>query len=199
MKPTLFLLCILISAQSSAQEQDSLFHKNGFVLQFKSAFVDQLGYKYKASTSLTYFLRGTITNEKNTISSSNAVDETLEFDTYIATVGIEYVLTSVEHLSVFAIVSGGVTVNTSQNPFYVTNQHFDYRNSRQTTYSFRPGFGVEYYFTKQFSLSGYQILTYDYSKERVALADPNSPYAPSTSTATSLRAIDATIAITFYF
>jgi len=199
MKTVVLLLFILISNQSFAQEQDSVLHRYGFVLDFSNEFINQIGFKYKASNDLSCFMRGMIKSSQSTLSSPITPDAVEKLDTYIANIGIEYVVARVNDLSLFVLVSGGVRVQNSKRPFYLNETYFTYDNKVQTYYSLFPGVGVEYYFSKQFSLSGYQVVAYEYSKENVTRDTPNPSYQPYSAKSTDFNLLNAKIAITFYF
>ena len=198
MKYILLLFCLLFSNEATAQEKDSALYRYGFILDFKNEFIDQFGFKYKASNDLSYFIRAMIFYDNSTITSPQSDDVINKQNGFTIIIGFEYVITRVYDLSFFVIVGGGVKTYNSGQPYYYNPEYSTYKNDAIMYYSFISGAGVEYYFTKQFSLSGYQTIAFEYSRQNVTSGDPVITNSISSATLTQLKLLSTKIAITFY-
>lgn len=164
MKLFLFVLILIFNLSLHAQEKDSTFCHYGFVMDYHDEMINQLGFKYRPTKSIAYFLRGNLTTQKPW-KFSEGNENYQELRKYNGVLGIEYTLHRVDNLLLSVLASGGISIVDYNTPYYGAN-YFDYignYDQQQITYSLTTGLGEEYFFSKHISIGCSQMLSLYYS------------------------------------
>jgi len=197
MKTFLFVLMIIVGFSLYAQEKDSSFCHYGFVMDYNKTIADEFGIKYRQTKSTAFFLKGSLSTEKpirfNGINYSSQ-----EFRTYGVTIGVEYEVYSVDKISFYVVVSGGLKISDFVLPYYAITGHdlnIVFLDDKEVTRFFESGLGVEYSFSDHLSIGCSQTLSFEHHKGMV-YADSEEP-VPSTSS--SIKMGNTKFTLSFYF
>ncbi len=178
-----------------AQEMDSTLYRYGLIIDYNNTIANAVGFKFRQTHDIAYFIRGNISKENVTLRSFSS-DRSEGVDTYFGFAGIEYSILNIDNISLLTILSGGLTISTYSRAYFSDQLTFiGNRDTKNIKYSLQTGIGAEYHISKHLSLSGSQSLALDYSTEDGF--DGNRD--PSTKTETTIKLVYAKLTLAFYF
>ncbi|MCK9426535.1 MAG: hypothetical protein M0Q21_10895 [Ignavibacteriaceae bacterium] len=166
MKTFFIVLILSISLSVHAQEKDSTFCHYGFVMDYTNSIADEIGFKYRPTKSVAYFFKGNLSTEKP-IPFNGVNYSSREYRTYGVTLGIEYGVYSVDKISFYAVIAGGLKISNYLVPYFAdpgSDVYMLFIDDRDIICSFTTGLGTEYFFSKHLSISCSQLISLDYRK-----------------------------------
>jgi len=188
----LLILVLLVSSTSLSQEKpDSAFFRFGILADYDGSVIDQFGLKYRTNLNLSVYLRGQFNTHENTYSDPSQYPYSR--NDFKLTAGTEYILLTVYDVSLLASASFAYGTGRLEQGHPASQGGTNYQLEKTNSYLVGFAAGVEYYFTKQLSLSVYDNLEYAYSKSSVE-------YLTTTTIrkSTGFRAPVAFLTLTFY-
>ncbi len=189
MKTILFILLLIFPLSINAQEKDSTFSHYGLIMDYDYAIGNAFGFKYRISTSTAFFIKGGFYSDENSsrLSTGTSVDK---INVYGGDLGMEYTVLSIDNISFYAVISGGLNIHTSSHLW--NNQNRRYKNIE---YTIETGFGTEYFISRHLSIGGSQTISLNYFKDN--LFDDHDK--PLTTTHTKFTIVDTKLTLSFYF
>jgi hypothetical protein len=157
MKTKLFFFALLIFSPAFAQESDTLQHRNGLVLDYNGYLIENLGFKYRLTSSWTPFIKLMYSYHSNS-SSNEGFDPAYSRNTFQITAGTEYTIFRFAGISLLALSSLGYAY-TNTSPIH----NLTPTGETGSTYSVTVGIAAEYFISKQFSIAGYETAVFSYS------------------------------------
>lgn len=197
MKIFLIVLIITFSYSAHAQEKDSSLCHYGFVMDYQDGMINQIGIKYRQTESIAYFFKGNLFTRKPFPINPSEGFGSNDIRTYGGVLGIEYTIHSVDNILLSVLVSGGITIDDYNTPYFTTAKFDDYLGNfdeQQITYSLTTGLGVEYFFSKHISIGCSQLISFNHSKGKYYIL-----INPDPGTYTEIQFGKTIFALSFYF
>lgn len=196
MKTVLIVLFLIFNFQIIAEEKDSTLCKYGIIMDFKNVIDEAVGFKYRPLPSVAFFLKGTSSSDKQKVAISAGTLET-ELNIFKGIIGIEYTILSVDNISFYSVISGGLDIYTDIDARYIDSElHIiGYRKRKNIGYTFETGLGAEYFISKHLSIGGSQTISVNYFKDDLYQPDNR----PMQSFQTKWSIVDAKLTLSFYF
>ena len=189
MKTVHFILLLIFPFLINAQEKDCTISHYGLMMDYKYSIGDAFGFKYKPSNTIAYFLKGGFSSEEGATRLSYGIDVS-EITVYGGILGIEYTVLSMDNISFYTVISGGLNVHIRKNE---NNGWTRKTNSNQ--YTIETGLGAEYFISNHLSIGGSQIIAFSYFKDNIF----DEHNKPKTVTQKKFYIGDAKLTLSFYF
>ena len=165
MKLFLFVLILIFNLSLHAQKKDSTFCHYGFVMDYQDEMINQIGFKYRQSETIAYFLRGNLFSQKPWMySEGNETHQ--ELRKYGGILGIEYGIHSTNNTTFYIVASAGLIVTDFSQVYFLEGTYYEYAGKlydKNFTYSIASGVGAEYFFSNHLSIGCCQMLSLNYS------------------------------------
>ena len=189
MRHILSLLSVLCACPLFAQAPDSVYYRNGLMLEFDKDFIRDVGYKYRISRD--WAVSAKLWWEFNSWTGSpgefpyfyNSSSNTLA-----PTVGVEYTMFRFDDISILGLGSLGYIGNWT-----TTDENVMPSGLTRSRYFIEIAIAVEYSITRQLSVSGSQLAGFSYD-ERHYEKPPNTSHIER-----SLFLGPAVASLIFYF
>lgn len=194
MKIFLFVLMIIFGSSLHAQEKDSAFCHYGFVMDYQDEMINQIGFKYRQSETMTYFFKGKFEAQKPIPITEGY--GTIDIRTYGGSLGVEYSINTIDNLSISLLLSGGITIHDYTDAYF-TGKYHDYLGNfdeQQITYSLTTGLCVEYFFSNHISIGCNQLISFNHSKANYVLTRNPEP-----GTFSQIEVGKTSLTLSFYF
>jgi len=189
MKTVLFVLLLVFPLSITAQKKDSTFSHYGLIMDYDDAIGNAFGFKYRMSTSTAFFIKGGFSSDRVATrrSTGTSVDQ---FNTFGGVLGMEYTVFSIDNISFYTVISGGLYIQSRGGLSIHQN-----REVKNYEYNIETGLGAEYFISKHLSIGGSQTVSLNY------FIDNNFDYNdnPITTTQTKFKIVDAKLTLSFYF
>jgi hypothetical protein len=194
----IFISSLLLVFTSVSMTQDSLQRANkvGLIFAFDGMHFSNFGVKYWITNKLA--VQGTF-NFQHYRYDNQVNDPTQDEtdNTYTPGLGLQYTLLTVDDISLIGSCNGSISFFDSQitYAFASGSPSTILTKNSMTTYNLTFGIGVEFWFSKRWSLAGIQSLTFSQSS-----SNTSDPRVTGTSTdKQSIQADNAKLILSFYF
>lgn len=193
---TFLLVLLLFHFPIKAEEKDSTICKYGFTLDYKNFVANNIGFKYRTSNSMAFFLKGYYTWDGLSIETSAGLSSE-DKNIFNGTIGMEYTVFNVDNISFYTVISGGVNIHTYKSPRLINDDLniILYRKTNNLGYTIETGFGTEYFISNHLSIGGSQTIVANYFKEDVWDENNN----PVNSYQIKWSFVNAKLTLSFYF
>lgn len=152
-------------------------------MDYINRVADEIGFKYRPTKSIAYFFKGNLSIEQPyTFNGVNYTSQ--ELRTFGAALGIEYGFYSIEKISFFLVIDGGLKISDVILPYYAVVQddlNIIFVDDKEVTYSLSSGLGAEYHFSKHLSIGFNQAFNFTYKKGMSIGYDDGKPFPSNTS------------------
>ncbi|MCK9211631.1 MAG: hypothetical protein M0P61_12405 [Ignavibacteriaceae bacterium] len=194
MKIFLIVLIIIFSHSVPAQEKDSSLCHYGFVMDYQDEMINQIGFKYRQSETMTYFFKGKFEAQKPIPMTEG--QGTIDIRTYGGSLGVEYTVHTVDNLSISLLLSGGVTIHDYTDAYFIGKYYYYLGNfdEQQISYTLNSGLTIEYFFSHHISVGCNQLISFNLSKANYALT-----MNPEPGTYSRIEVGKTSLTLSFYF
>jgi hypothetical protein len=186
------IVFVLMSSVAFSQEKDSVSYPYGFILDFRTSFIDQIGLKYRCSDEWAIFIRGSIASRTDNVSGA-PTQEVDDASTYYGAIGVEYRLLKISNIILSPLFGYGLTLD--KDKYYMRSDVSGFVVNRSQTHAVFVGVSAEYFISEHFSVTGSQTAQYSYSTSDV----PDTPTSSHTLTTKRFNLAYAKLSIGFYF
>jgi hypothetical protein len=166
-------------------------------MDYTNSIADEIGFKYRQSETIAYFLRGNLFTQKPwRYSEGNETHQ--ELRKYSGVFGVEYTIHSIDNITFYVIASAGLIVTDFSQVYFLEGSFYEYAGKlydKNFTYSIATGVGAEYFFSNHLSIGCSQMLFLNYSSgNRISDYGESDPF-----TYTKVVLGNTKFTLSFYF